>query len=114
MMMDLLAFAETSDLLQQQGDAMHQVIVVGRNQVVIEDLKATIDAHPEYKDIAIFYGAGHMAGLENDLVEMGYEPGEDYWVEAMRVNTNETGLNAVQVKMMRNMIKSSLQQQMGR
>lgn len=114
MMMDLLAFAETSDLLQQQGDAMHQVIVVGRNQVVIEDLRATIDAHPEYKDIAIFYGAGHMAGLENDLVEMGYEPGEDHWVEAMRVNTNETGLNAVQVKMMRNMIKSSLQQQMGR
>lgn len=114
MMMDLLAFAETSDLLQQQGDAMHQVIVVGRNQVVIEDLKATIDAHPEYKDIAIFYGAGHMAGLENDLVEMGYEPGEDHWVEAMRVNTKETGLNAVQVKMMRNMIKSSLQQQMGR
>lgn len=114
MMMDLLAFAETSDLLQQQGDAMHQVIVVGRNQVVIEDLKATIDAHPGYKDIAIFYGAGHMAGLEDDLVEMGYEPGEDHWVEAMRVNTKATGLNEMQVKMMRNMIKSSLQQQMGR
>jgi hypothetical protein len=114
LMMDLLAFAETSDLLQQQGDAMHQVIVVGRNQVVIEDLKSTIDAHPEYKDIAIFYGAGHMAGLEDDLVEMGYEPGGDHWVEAMRVNTKATGLNAMQVKMMRNMIKSSLQQQMGR
>lgn len=113
-MMDLLAFAEESDLLEDQGEAMHKVIVEGRNDVVIEYLHETIADHPEYKDIAIFYGAGHMVGLEEDLIEMGYTPSGDHWTQAMLVDPKDTGLSAMQVKMMRNMIKSSLQQQMGR
>ncbi len=113
-MMDMLAFAEESDLLAEQGEAMHQVIVEGRNQVVIEYLIDTIEQQPQHDDIAIFYGAGHMAGLEESLIEMGYRPAGDHWAPAMVVNPKETGLSEMQVKMMRNMIKSSLQQQMGR
>ena len=93
---------------------MQAVIVDGRNDVVIEYLKDTIAKHPNYADIAIFYGAGHMPGLEEALVEMGYEPAGDTWAQAMTVNPKDTGLNEGQVKMMRNMIKSSLEQQMGR
>lgn len=113
-MMDLLAFAEESDLLADQGEAMHKVIVEGRNQVVIEYLIDTIEQQPQHDDIAIFYGAGHMAGLEASLIEMGYTPAGDHWAPAMVVNPKDTGLSEMQVKMMRNMIKSSLQQQMGR
>lgn len=113
-MMDMLAFAEESDLLADQGEAMHQVIVEGRNQVVIEYLIDTIEQQPQHEDIAIFYGAGHMAGLEASLIEMGYTPAGDHWAPAMVVNPKDTGLSETQVKMMRNMIKSSLQQQMGR
>ncbi len=114
MLMDMLEFAEQSDLLEQQLDATHKVIVEGRNDVVIEYLHETIADHPEYKDIAIFYGAGHMVGLEEDLIEMGYTPSGDHWTQAMLVRPEDTGLSKMQVKMMRNMIKSSLQQQMGR
>ncbi len=114
MLMDMLEFAEQSDLLAQQMDATHKVIVEGRNDVVIEYLHETIADHPEYKDIAIFYGAGHMVGLEEDLIEMGYTPSGDHWTQAMLVRPEDTGLSKGQVKMMRNMIKSSLQQQMGR
>ncbi|MHA7812059.1 MAG: type II secretion system protein GspG [Phycisphaerales bacterium] len=113
-MMDLLAFAEESDLLAQQGDAVHQVIVEGRNDVVIEYLNETIAEHPQHDDIAIFYGAGHMAGLEETLIDMGYTPAGNHWAPAMAVNPKDTGLSDMQVRMMRNMIKSSLQQQMGR
>ena len=114
MLMDMLEFAEQSDLLAQQMDATHKVIVEGRNDVVIEYLHETIADHPEYEDIAIFYGAGHMVGLEEDLIEMGYTPSGDHWTQAMLVRPEDTGLSKMQVKMMRNMIKSSLQQQMGR
>ena len=111
-MMDMLAIAEQTDLIAQQ-EVMHKVIVEGRNDVVIEYLQETIDQHPDYDDIAIFYGAGHMAGLEATLIEMGYTTGDDTWAEAMRVNPTDTGLSEGQVKMMRNMIKSSLEQQLG-
>lgn len=114
MLMDMLEFAEQSDLLEQQLDATHKVIVEGRNDVVIEYLHETIANHPEHKEIGIFYGAGHMVGLEEDLIEMGYTPTGDQWTQAMLVRPEETGLSKGQVKMMRNMIKSSLQQQMGR
>ncbi|MFG0315385.1 MAG: type II secretion system protein GspG, partial [Phycisphaerales bacterium] len=106
-MMDLLAFAEESDLLADQGEAMHKVIVEGRNQVVIEYLIDTIEQQPQHDEIAIFYGAGHMAGLEASLIEMGYTPAGDHWAPAMVVNPKDTGLSEMQVKMMRNMIKSS-------
>ncbi|MAO22701.1 MAG: hypothetical protein CMJ35_13215 [Phycisphaerae bacterium] len=112
-MMDMLALVETTNIMEQQ-EAMQAVIVDGRNDVVIEYLKDTIAKHPNYADIAIFYGAGHMPGLEEALVEMGYEPAGDTWAQAMTVNPKDTGLNEGQVKMMRNMIKSSLEQQMGR
>ena len=111
-MMDMLALVETTNIMEQQ-EAMQAVIVDGRNEVVIEYLKDTIAAHPGYDDIAIFYGAGHMPGLEESLVEMGYAPTGDTWATAMTVNPEDTGLSPAQVKMMRNMIKGSLQQQMG-
>lgn len=114
MVMDMLEFAEQSDLLAQQMDATHKVIVEGRNNVVIEYLEDTIAEHPQYEDIAIFYGAGHMVGLEESLIEMGYTPAADQWVQAMLVDPEDTGLSTMQVKMMRNMMKSSLKQQMGR
>lgn len=114
MIMDMLEIAERTDLLSQQMDATYAVIVDGRNEVVIEDLIETINAHPEYEDIAIFYGAGHMVGLEASLIEMGYAPSADRWEAAMTVNPEDTGLSAAQVKMMRNMMKSSLQQQLGK
>lgn len=112
-MMDMLALVETSGVLEQQ-EAMHKVIVEGRNQVVIDDLKQTLAQHPNDRDIGIFYGAGHMPGLQASLIEMGYTPAQDTWTQAMIVDPKDTGMSEMQIKMMRNMIKSSLQQQMGR
>lgn len=112
-MMDMLALVETSGVLEQQ-EAMHKVIVEGRNDVVIDYLKETLAKNPDDQDIGIFYGAGHMPGLEASLINMGYAPAGDHWTAAMVVDPKDTGLSEAQIKMMRNMIKSSLQQQMGR
>jgi len=64
------------------------------------------------EDIAIFYGAAHMPGLEETIIkDLGYEFESDTWTQAMAVSTEETGLSAGQIKMMRNMIKNALEQQ---
>lgn len=110
-MMDMLSLIETSDIMSQFG-VIEEVILHGRNDIVIEYLKAELLAHPEYDDIAIFYGAAHMPGIEEVILgELGYEFESNTWAQAMTVNTKDTGLSQGQIKMMRNMIKNSLEKQ---
>lgn len=110
-MMDMLALIETSDMMSQFG-AIEEVILNGRNDIVVEYLKAELAAHPEHNDIAIFYGAAHMPGIEEVILgELGYEFESNTWAQAMTVNTKDTGLSQGQIKMMRNMIKNSLEKQ---
>lgn len=107
-MMDMLALVETTDVMGQ-FDGLSTVILHGRNDIVIEFLKAELEAHPRYDDIAIFYGAAHMPGIQEAiLTEMGYEFDFNTWAQAMAVNTKDTGLTQQQIQMMRNMIKTSL------
>ncbi len=110
-MIDMLALAESSDMFAQ-FDAIEKVILVGRNQIVIEYLNKELVANPDAESIAILYGAAHMAGIEETLVtEMGYTFESDSWTPAMTVHVNDTGLSQGQINMMRKMIKNSLEQQ---
>jgi len=110
-MMDMLALIESTDMLAQ-FDAVNNVILHGRNDIVIEYLKAELANNKSTEDIAIFYGAAHMPGLEDVITsELGYQYDSDIWTPAMTVDIEDTGLSKTQIKMMRNMIKSSLEQQ---
>lgn len=111
-LMDMLSLAETTDMMAQQ-EALNKVIVHDRNAVVIDYLKDTLRDHPDYHDIGIFYGAGHMPGLESSILDMGYTLDSTSWSTAMTVDTTDTGLSTAQVKMMRNMIKNSIEKQFG-
>lgn len=108
-MMDMLAMIDTTDIMGQ-FDVISDVILHGRNDIVIQYLKAELQAHPSYDDIAVFYGAAHMPGIEEAiLTELGYEFDSNTWAQAMAVNTKGTGLSQEQIEMMRNMIKSSFE-----
>jgi hypothetical protein len=110
-LMDMLALMETTDMMAQ-FDVIEDVILHGRNEVVLDYLRAEIDAHQEYDDIAVFYGAAHMPGIQEVLIdEMRYEFEMNSWSTAMTVNVEDTGMSAGQVKFMRNMIKNSLEEQ---
>ncbi|MDF1810330.1 MAG: type II secretion system protein GspG [Phycisphaerales bacterium] len=110
-MMDMLALVESSNMLEQ-FDAVNNVILLGRNDIVIDYLKAELAKNKNVEDIAIFYGAAHMPGLEEVITsQLGYQFDSDIWTTAMTVDIEETGLSKTQIKMMRNMIKSSLEQQ---
>jgi hypothetical protein len=110
-MMDMLAMMETSDMLSQ-FEAIEQVILLGRNDTVIEYLKEALENNPDAKDIAIFYGGAHMPGIEQTILnDLGYEYESITWTPAMSVNIKDTGMTPGQIKMMRNMMKNSLEKQ---
>ncbi len=112
-MMDMLVLAETTEMLSQ-FEAIEQVILHGRNDIVIEYLKEALASNPDAKDIAIFYGAAHMPGIEEVILnELGYTFDSNTWTPAMRVNIKDTGLGDGQIEMMRGMIKNSLKEQAG-
>jgi len=55
-----------------------------RNDVAIERLKEELAKAPE-GPLAIFYGAGHMRGLEKALLAMGYRRAGARWLRAWAV-----------------------------
>ena len=62
-------------------------LIKDRNAVVIRDLKAVLAEPDPPAEIAIFYGAGHMADLEQRLgSEVGYAPTDTAWHRAIEVD----------------------------
>ncbi len=55
-------------------------IISERNKVALEVLEEQIDEGN--KELAIFYGAGHMPDMEDRLIEMGFQPKKQRWVTA--------------------------------
>lgn len=88
---------------------MMSVIVIDRNQVVMDDLKALLASRPDLKSVAIIYGAGHLADLERRLGDMGYKPVEDKWFTAIDVDVTAGGAMTVQqAKSMRAMMARTM------
>lgn len=57
------------------------VLVTERNKVVMRKLHEVL-ASSNPREIAIFYGAGHMPDLEARLIADGYTKGETAWADA--------------------------------
>ncbi|MDZ4754457.1 MAG: hypothetical protein SGJ11_08165 [Phycisphaerae bacterium] len=90
------------------GKATVKVLIDDRNAVVLADLEHIVANEPAVKDIAIFYGAGHMKAFEESLVASGYTPTESDWTAAMRADPKDAGLSPAQTKSMRSMLRSMM------
>ena len=85
-----------------------EVIIQERNKVVLEDVKKELAARWP-RDIAVFYGAGHMADLEKRVrTELRYIPRKTVWLTAMSVNTRKAGLSETELDGMRKLIQWQL------
>ncbi|MDA1195589.1 MAG: hypothetical protein O2894_10450 [Planctomycetota bacterium] len=61
-----------------------ELILIRRNEVVIEHLKAALPSRPG--PLAIFYGAAHMPDLEERLTtELGYARADAHWLRAWAI-----------------------------
>jgi len=92
-------------------DALFDVIINDRNAKVIQDLERFLKMkRADINDIAIIYGAGHMPGLEERLInELGYELAESDWNLAMRMDVRRAGISEAQANMIRMQIRTQLE-----
>ena len=102
--------------LAQLGKGFGEVIINDRNQVVIDDLKKIIETEPQAKNIAVFYGAGHMNDMVDRLKDqLGYEPStyaeSERWRKAISVDFSKSAGPAADINRIRMMIKQTLRQQ---
>jgi len=84
------------------GEGFDRVIIDLRNQVVIDDLKAILDEGTDAQSIAVFYGAGHMADLEQRMFDqLGYEATGGFWLPAITLDLKREGLNERELGLIR-------------
>jgi len=72
------------------GDEFERVIIQKRNQIVIEDLKQVLKDRAGLESVGLFYGAGHMADMQDRLVkQLDYKPVSTLWLPAITVDARE-------------------------
>jgi hypothetical protein len=85
------------------------VLIQGRNQVVVNDLKAELPKLRKREAVAVFYGAGHMHDLETRVRdELNYRPVNERWLTAMSVDLNQAGVTDGEVRMIQAVVKWQL------
>ena len=91
-----------------------EVLIHDRNAAVIDDVRDVLAGEAERRSIAIFYGAAHMPDLERALVEeLGYRRRGEAWLPGVTLDTTDLGLSAKRVNTLRDLIRSSLDLQLG-
>jgi hypothetical protein len=86
-----------------------RVLIEERNQQVVSDLEAALQARPRLRTIAAFYGAGHMTDLEKRLrTRLRYRPAEERWLVAFAVDPKEAGLTNFELEMTRFLVRRQL------
>ena len=96
----------------QLGGDLFERIIDGRNRVVIEAVREASRGDTAPGTIAVFYGSGHMEGLERTLLEEdGYRVSETTWLPAIVVDYDSSGIPPSQGAFFRSMISRSLEQQ---
>lgn len=96
--------------LGRGGEGLMRVIIEERNHVVVRDLAEIIEREPGVRDVAVFYGAGHMDHLERELVrELGYRPGETEWMPAISVDLKAAGLTRQSVQQMQEAMRRMME-----
>jgi hypothetical protein len=115
MMVDMLGSADAMAAGPAELQKMMAVILIDRNDVVLKDLRGVIDTESR-KDVAIFYGAGHLPDMEAKLrKDFGYVAASgadgETWLPAITVNPKAAGMSAKEAQSMRDMMKRSLASQ---
>ena len=87
------------------------VLIRARNDTVLRTLAREASRPEGPKSISVFYGAAHMADLEQRLArELGYSPAGTEWETAFAVNLRSQGVAPAEALWVRRMVGWQLQQ----
>lgn len=92
---------------------LFEVLLAQRNKVVVADLRRLLEAEPEQRQVAVFYGAGHMSDLGHQLQQgLGLVEQGVTWMPAVDLRYGDTGLPASQIRFLRRTIQRTLDKQL--
>ena len=116
MLVDVVAQAD--EILKAQGGPigeMMDVLVHDRNKVVIADIEAILANEPDVRSIAVIYGAGHLPGIEEAILgQMKYQRAGARWLSAIEVDLGAVGISPGEARMLRSLLRSNIERQLGR
>jgi hypothetical protein len=104
-----------NDLTQIAGlppgmQKLMQILVEERNEAVVRDVRKALAQRPPLRSVAVFYGAGHMADLEQRLCRaLGYRPANERWLTAFDVNPQEAGISQFELDFTTRLVRQQLQ-----
>ncbi len=88
-----------------------EVVLHDRNAIVLAGLSSALAERPMRQSIAVFFGAGHMDGLQKQLVtQLGYRPAGVFWIPAFEADSSKAGMTPQQFEAMRQMIRGMMGQ----
>ncbi|MEM0984371.1 MAG: type II secretion system protein GspG [Planctomycetota bacterium] len=96
--------------LGEDVDRMMSVLLDLRNEVVLEKLDEAIAREDSPKTIAVFFGAGHLPGIETAMLASGWTEEKTDWLTAMSVSESRF-FPKEQIQSLRSLIGQSLEQQ---
>jgi tetratricopeptide (TPR) repeat protein len=108
--LELLESGRPENTHESHKDGIYQVLIVDRNQVVIDDLNEIIEKEPQVKSVSIVYGGGHMPNLEMRLKEMGYQEVSVEWIDAVTVQLPKNPVDKVKMELALNFIRKMMRQ----
>lgn len=115
-LMMLETVANADKVLDSQTGPMAglmKVILIDRNEAVLRDLQRIIADEPEIREVALFYGAGHMNHLEERLTrDFGYRFEKDEWFPAISIDMAKMPGGAAEARRTRESIRVMVDQQM--
>ena len=83
----------------ESGARVARLIVDERNQAAISGLRRHIGQRKTGETVALFYGAAHLAAIEEALQRrFGYVPEKTDWLVAMSADGEEAGLTPAQAQ----------------
>ncbi len=106
----------SEDLMQMavpaMGDGLWERILDGRNEVVLDNLRAVLDDPGDVRSVAVFFGSGHLPGLESAMIEQdGYSVSQTRWLPAIVVDFDSSGIPPQQGEFFRQSVSSMIERQ---
>lgn len=102
--------SQADEILKSQAGEMGvlmEVILIDRNAAVLADLRRMLDTDKDAREIALFYGAGHLPDLEKHLAEdFNYQFKESRWLTAIDVDITQIPGGKQQLDAMQQMMKT--------
>lgn len=114
MLMDMLSQTEIMDIGMPgpDGQALMQVIIDDRNQVIVDRLREALDEAEQqnWKRLGIIYGAGHMPDLLERLdQQLDFTVVSGDWNTAIALDLRATGISMRERAMYKRQIESQIQ-----